>query len=178
MNPTIVKIIDLMFWGMPENEETNAMREELLTNSQARYEDLLAAGESPNTALGQVLDSLRGMEDVLDEYRQNATQRINNSQTNEDTSPFAKFEQMAEEIEDRFEQFADKAENTAKSAFDTAMEGLRSAMDSVSGLFSQPAGNPDNAAGTDGTWKATATWEFGDTAQPNRSTQPSIGSLL
>lgn len=179
MNPTIVKIIDLMFRGMPENEETNAMREELLTNSQARYEDLLAAGESPNTALGQVLDSLRGMEDVLDEYRQNASQRISNSQTSEDTSPFDKFERMAEEIEDRFEQFADKAENTAKSAFDTAMEGLRSAMNSVSGLFSQPAGSQDNAtgsqpaAGANDTWKATATWEFGDA-----TTQPTAGALL
>ena len=31
MNPTIVKIIDLMFRGMPEREEISAMREELLT---------------------------------------------------------------------------------------------------------------------------------------------------
>ena len=37
MNPTIMKIIDLMFRGVPENEETSAIREELITNSQARY---------------------------------------------------------------------------------------------------------------------------------------------
>lgn len=168
MNPTIVKIIDLMFRGIPETEETNAMREELLTNSQARYEDLLAAGESPNTALGQVLDSLRGMEDVLDEYRQNAGQRTG-SQESGNASPFDQFERMAEEIDRKFERMADKAESTAKSAYNTAMEGLRTAANSVSGLFHQPdnasdiqttsgaegAAQPDRGAPRSALWQPT-----------------------
>ncbi|MBE5802210.1 MAG: DUF4097 domain-containing protein [Clostridiales bacterium] len=114
MNSTIVKIIDMMFRGMPENEETAAMREELLTNSQARYDDLIASGVRADDALGQVLDSLRGMEDVLDEYRREQTSR----------NPF-----------EGFERIADKAESTAKHAVSSAVEGLRSAMDSLKGVF-------------------------------------------
>ncbi len=131
MNPTIVKIIDMMFRGMPQNDETAAMREELLTNSQARYDDLIAAGESPDTALGQVLDNLRGMEDVLDGYKQGKRSPL---QT-ESSDPFARFEQIAEEMEDKWDAFTDKAETTAKNAFESAMTGFRSAMDEVSGFF-------------------------------------------
>ena len=162
MNPTIVKIIDMMFRGIPETEETAAIREELLTNSQARYDDLLAAGESPNTALGQVLDSLRGMEEVLDEYRSQQSC----AEPAQPDDPFAdlrrkaahmgsqweqtagqvesKLEAAADQLESKWDTFADKAENAAKTAWDSAVKGFRSAMDSVSGLFEeQPAPQSD-----------------------------------
>lgn len=169
MNPTIVKIIDLMFRGIPETEETAAIREELLTNSQARYDDLLAAGESPNTALGQVLDSLRGMEEVLDEYRNN---QQTNAQPTQPSEPFAelrrkaaamgsqweqtaeqmesKLETVADQLEEKWDTFAGKAENAAKTAWDSAMKGFRNAMDSVSGLLDeQPKGNAMPPAGVE-----------------------------
>lgn len=163
MNPTIVKIIDLMFRGIPETEETAAIREELLTNSQARYDDLLAAGESPNTALGQVLDSLRGMEEVLDEYRSQQSC----AEPAQPGDPFAdlrrkaahigsQWEQTAEQVESKLESAADqleskwdtltdKAENVARTAWDSAMKGFRSAMDSVSGLFEEQSAQKGDA---------------------------------
>ena len=88
MNPTIVKIIDLMFRGMPEREEISAMREELLTNSQARYDDLIASGKSSNEALGEVLDNLRGVEELLDEYRREDVQ----SSAQDEPFAYARFE--------------------------------------------------------------------------------------
>lgn len=160
MNPTIVKIIDLMFRGIPETEETAAIREELLTNSQARYDDLIAAGESPNTALGQVLDSLRGMEEVLDEYRnsQQASPQPDDpfadlrrkaaamgSQWEQTTGEIeSKLETMADQLEDKWDSFADKAENAAKNAWDTAVKGFRSAMDTMRSSvdFNRPETEP------------------------------------
>lgn len=146
MNPTIVKIIDMMFRGIPETEETAAMREELLTNSQARYDDLIAAGETSDAALGQVLDNLRGMEDVLKECKTDTRHQ-------EDNDPFARFERMAEEMENKWDDLTDKAETTAKGAFDSAMSGLRSAMSSVAGLFNS---NTAQEKATDAQqWKTT-----------------------
>lgn len=143
MNPTIVKIIDLMFRGIPETEETNAIREELLTNSQARYEDLIASGLSPDDALGQVLDNLRGMESVLDEYRSGQSrQKVSQPVGGEGSFAFARFEQMAEEIDKRMERFGDKVEDTAETAFssvrnalDSAMQSVRTAMDGLGDSF-------------------------------------------
>ena len=143
MNPTIMKIIDLMFRGVPENEETSAIREELITNSQARYEDLIASGLSPDDALGQVLDNLRGMEEVLDEYRSGKTARAAGQGSGDDGSfAFARFEKMAEEIDRRMENIGDRVEDTAetaldsaKNALDNAMESVRSAMDRLGSSF-------------------------------------------
>ena len=132
MNPTIMKIIDVMFRGVPENEETGAIREELITNSQARYEDLIASGLSPDDALGQVLDNLRGMEDVLDEYRSGKTARAAGQSDGDDGRfAFARFEKMAEEIDRRMENIGERVENTAETAFTSARNALDSAMESV-----------------------------------------------
>lgn len=164
MNPTIVKIIDLMFRGMPEREEISAMREELLTNSQARYDDLIASGKSSNEALGEVLDSLRGVEELLDEYRtQNDQQHRQN-----DGFAFARFERMAEEIDRRFSTCADtvktaagNATTAAEKAFGTAMDSVRTAVDSfASGL----RGHEDTAGSTpaNGLWSRSNVYGGGE----------------
>lgn len=162
MNPTIEKIIDLMFRGIPETEETSAIREELLTNSQARYEDLIASGMSPDDALGQVLDNLRSMESVLDEYRSGKTSR-SASQSSDDGFAFARFERMAEEIDRKMERFGDKVEDTAENAFssvrnalDNAMQSVRTAMDGLGDSFrSEPAGNMTY---TNDLWQENTHW--------------------
>ncbi len=156
MNPTIVKIIDLMFRGMPEREEIRAMREELLTNSQARYDDLIASGKSSNEALGEVLDNLRGVEELLDEYRREDVQ----TSAPEQPFAYARFEKMAEEIDRRFaaaaddvKSAADRASTTAEAAFGTAMESVRTAMDSfASGFNGRSAGFDHSGAAGSGEW--------------------------
>lgn len=162
MNPTIEKIIDLMFRGIPENEETSAIREELLTNSQARYEDLIASGLSPDDALGQVLDNLRSMESVLDEYRNEEATRSGNASA-DDSFAFARFERMAEEIDRKMERFGDKVEDTAENAFssvrsalDSAMQSVRTAMDGLGDSFRSET--MENASYTSSLWQENTRW--------------------
>jgi len=68
MNATIVKIINLLFEDIEENEETRAIHEEILTNCQDRYEDLLRSGLSEDDAIHAVIESLKGMEEMLKDY--------------------------------------------------------------------------------------------------------------
>ena len=68
MNPSIAGIVDQLFQDIEMNEETIAFHEELMNNCQEHYNDLLSRGYTEAEALDAVLESLRGMKDVLDEY--------------------------------------------------------------------------------------------------------------
>ena len=68
MNATINKIVDLLFEDLVETEETIAIREEILQNCQERYQDLREAGISEDDAIHAVIESLNGMEEMLNEY--------------------------------------------------------------------------------------------------------------
>lgn len=68
MNETIEKIIGLLFADIEETEETRAIREEILTNCQERYDDLIHSGLSEDDAIHAVMESLKGMEELLAPY--------------------------------------------------------------------------------------------------------------
>ena len=68
MNQTVKRIVDLLFEDTVENEETRALHEELMNNCQEHYEDLISRGLSEEEATGEVVDSLKGMKDVIAEY--------------------------------------------------------------------------------------------------------------
>lgn len=68
MNPTVKRIVDILFQDTVENEETNALHEELMNNCQEHFEDLTAQGLTEDEAIGAVVESLKGMKDVIDEY--------------------------------------------------------------------------------------------------------------
>ena len=68
MNQTVKRIVDLLFEDTVENEETRALHEELMNNCQEHYEDLISRGLSEEEATGEVVDSLKGMKDVIDGY--------------------------------------------------------------------------------------------------------------
>ena len=68
MNQTVKRIVDLLFEDTIENEETNTLHEELMNNCQEHYEDLIRRGLSEEEATGEVVDSLKGMKDVIDGY--------------------------------------------------------------------------------------------------------------
>lgn len=70
MNDTITKIVNLLFENVQENEETLAMREEILNNCQEHYRDLVGGGVEPETATAAIVESLKGMEEVLAQYPQ------------------------------------------------------------------------------------------------------------
>jgi len=68
MNATIEKIVGLLFEDIEETEETLAIREEILTNCQERYADMLESGMSEDDAIHAVIESLNGMEEMLADY--------------------------------------------------------------------------------------------------------------
>ena len=68
MNQTVKRIVDLLFEDTVENEETRTLHEELMNNCQEHYEDLIKRGLTEEEATGEVVDSLKGMKDVIAEY--------------------------------------------------------------------------------------------------------------
>ena len=68
MNQTVKRIVDILFQDVEENEETNALHEELMNNCQEHYQDLIDRGLSEDEAVGEVVESLKGMKDVIAQY--------------------------------------------------------------------------------------------------------------
>ena len=72
MNQTVKRIVDILFQDVEENEETNALHEELMNNCQEHYQDLISRGLSEDEAVSEVVDSLKGMKDVIAQYPKKA----------------------------------------------------------------------------------------------------------
>ena len=68
MNATVARIVNLLFEDLQESEEVTALREEVMNNCQERYRDLREQGLAEDDAIGQVVESLRGMEEMLASY--------------------------------------------------------------------------------------------------------------
>lgn len=69
MNDTVARIIEIMFQDVEMNEEVSAIRDEVMNNCQERYNDLLASGMNEDDAIAAVIESLKGMDDVLAPYK-------------------------------------------------------------------------------------------------------------
>ena len=69
MNDTVARIVEIMFQDVEENEEVAAIRDEVMNNCQERYQDLVSSGVGEDDAVAAVIESLKGMEDVLAPYR-------------------------------------------------------------------------------------------------------------
>lgn len=76
MNETIRRVIEMMFEGTEETEEVKALRDEVLANAQDRYEDCRGHGLTEDEAVGAVLESLKGMSEVIDEYPKKQRPRV------------------------------------------------------------------------------------------------------
>lgn len=75
MNATVNRIVELLFQDVEMTDEVKALEEEILNNCQDRYEDQIAQGRSEDDAIAAVVDSLKGMEDVLAEYRKRSPEQ-------------------------------------------------------------------------------------------------------
>lgn len=69
LNDTVARIVEIMFQDVEMNEETSAIRDEVMDNCQARYTDLVNSGMKEDDAIAAVIESLKGMEDVLAPYK-------------------------------------------------------------------------------------------------------------
>ncbi|MGN0971360.1 MAG: DUF4097 family beta strand repeat-containing protein [Aristaeellaceae bacterium] len=68
MNATVQRIVELLFEDLEMSAEVQAIKDEVMNNCQERYEDLLTQGLSEDEATGAVVESLKGMEEVLGQY--------------------------------------------------------------------------------------------------------------
>lgn len=69
MNDTVARIVDLMFDNTEMTEEVTALRDEVMNNCQERYFDLVESGVAEDDAISAVVESLKGMEDVVNQYQ-------------------------------------------------------------------------------------------------------------
>ena len=69
MNDTVARIVEIMFQDVEMNEETAAIRDEVMNNCQERYMDMVNAGMNEDDAIAAVIESLKGMDDVLAPYK-------------------------------------------------------------------------------------------------------------
>lgn len=68
-NTTVARIVNMMFEDTEMTEEVAALRDEVMNNCQERYQDMIAAGVYEDDAIAAVVESLKGMEDVISQYR-------------------------------------------------------------------------------------------------------------
>ena len=68
MNYTVAGLVDMLFEDVVSTEETRAMHEELMNNCQEHYQDLINRGLNETEAIDAVVESLKGMKDVINEY--------------------------------------------------------------------------------------------------------------
>lgn len=83
MNETVKRIVDLLFNNTVDNEETRALHDEIMNNCQEHYSDLVSRGLSEDDAVHEVVLSLKGMEDVIAEFRLPPEQNAEESVTDE-----------------------------------------------------------------------------------------------
>ena len=69
MNDTVARIVEIMFQDVVQNDETAAIRDEVMNNCQDRYSDLVNSGIGEDDAVAAVIESLKGMEEILAPYK-------------------------------------------------------------------------------------------------------------
>ncbi len=96
MNDTVARIVEIMFQDVEMNEETAAIRDEVMNNCQERYNDLINSGMSEDDAIAAVIESLKGMDDVLAPYKRKAHRHTENTENDENTEDNEEEEETGE----------------------------------------------------------------------------------
>ncbi|MBR3764923.1 MAG: DUF4097 family beta strand repeat protein [Clostridia bacterium] len=96
MNATVARIVDLMFVNTEMNDEVTALHDEVMNNCQERYTDLISAGMAEDDAVAAVVESLKGMEDVIAPYRRKAARAKSNMDAMDDMDGLDDMEDMDE----------------------------------------------------------------------------------
>ena len=90
MNRRIRSMVDGNFSQLRMTAENLALRDELLSNAQARYEDALAQGKTEEEALGEVAASLEDMQELLEQLsgaQEETAQQAGEPQEEEQAAP-------------------------------------------------------------------------------------------
>ena len=102
MNATIARIVDVMFQDTEMTDEVQALHDEVMNNCQERFDDLRARGLSEDEAIGEVVESLKGMDEVIAQYPKKETPReavfeaVNDAEEEPETGHFSTGRQIRE----------------------------------------------------------------------------------
>lgn len=93
MNDTVARNVEIMFQDVEMNEEVAAIRDEVMNNCQERYNDLVSSGVGEDDAVAAVIESLKGMEDVLAPYKKarRSAEVVEDTDDEESTEKHASF---------------------------------------------------------------------------------------
>lgn len=81
MNATVERIVELLFEELEMTEEVSAIKDEVMNNCQERFEDMLSEGMDEDAAIGEVVESLKGMDEMLAKYPRKEQAEANKEQT-------------------------------------------------------------------------------------------------
>ena len=101
MNETVKRIVDILFQDTVENDETRALHEELMNNCQEHYRDLVDRGLSEDEAVSEVVDSLKGMKDVIAQYPKKSEAVPEQEEANAFSETFSGAESLTAETSDQ-----------------------------------------------------------------------------
>lgn len=100
MNATVARIVEIMFQDTKMTDEVIALKDEVMNNCQERFDDMMARGMTEDEAIAAVVDSLKGMEEVIGQYPRK------NEPSDEDLDALEKeFEELDKEFEDMDNEF-------------------------------------------------------------------------
>ena len=68
MNETVRKLVDIVFRDTEQTEEVQVLYEQVLLDCQERYSDLVKDGMDEDEAIAAVVESLKGMDEILKDY--------------------------------------------------------------------------------------------------------------
>lgn len=68
MNVTVARIVEIMFQDYELSDELLTIKDEVMSNCQERYQDCIDRGLTDDEAIGAVVESLKGMDEVLKDY--------------------------------------------------------------------------------------------------------------
>ena len=68
MNKMVKRMVDLLFEDVESTEETRELHDEIMNNCQDHFQDLTDSGMTEDEALSAVMESLSGMQEMLEQY--------------------------------------------------------------------------------------------------------------
>jgi hypothetical protein len=75
-NETVERIVDLLFQNTEMTDEVKALYDETMSNCQERYQDMISHGVCEDDAISAVVESLKGMEEIIEQYPKKAAAQI------------------------------------------------------------------------------------------------------
>lgn len=92
MNETVLKLVNMLFSETEMTQEAQALRDELLANCRERFDDAVAEGKTEDEAIGCVVESLKGMEEVIGSYPKKRAEMVGDDPDEDDNAETAQSE--------------------------------------------------------------------------------------